>query len=117
MTVFLYWVAQAYSHHWGERLNNAGEWSLKQVFVSFAYETSILAGAAGPTVVLVGCWIAGTSTETAVTAVLWTAGLELLLLEVVPGIRHRLKLVDMAVQTVLGVSMGAGILGVRVLLH
>jgi len=67
--------------------------------------------------VLAGGWIAGTSTETAVTLVLWTAGLELVALEVVPGIRRQLRLRDLAIQSLLGISMGVGILGLRFVLH
>lgn len=117
ITMLLYWLAHSYAHQWASRFNKAGEWSLAELTVSFVHEVSILAGAAIPTVVLLLSWAPGASTETAVTAVLWTAGIELLLLEVLPGIRHGLQLRDLAVQTVLGISMGAGILGLRVVLH
>ena len=117
VTMVLYWVAHAYARQWASRYTKAGEWSLAELTASFVHEVSILAGAALPTSVLLVSWAAGASTETAVTAVLWTAGVELLLLEVLPGIRHGLRLRDLAVQTLLGVSMGVGILGLRVVLH
>ncbi|HVA75014.1 MAG TPA: hypothetical protein VNF71_10675 [Acidimicrobiales bacterium] len=117
ITMGLYWAAHAYSHHWASRLHKAGEWTLGEIKNSLRYEASILLGAALPLAVLAGGWIAGTSTETAVTLVLWTAGLELVALEVVPGIRRQLRLRDLAIQSLLGISMGVGILGLRFVLH
>lgn len=117
ITMALYWAAHAYSHHWASRLHRAGEWTVAEIKNSLRYESSILLGAALPLAVLLTGWAAGASTETAVTAVLWAAGIELVILEVVPGARHRLRPRDLAVQAMLGLSMGAGIFGVRFVLH
>lgn len=117
ITMVLYWAAHAYSHHWSSRLQRAHEWTLIEIRNSLRYEASILLGAAVPLAVLAGAWIAGSSIETGVTSVLWIAGAELLALEVIPGIRHRLRLRDLGIQTLLGLSMGLGILAVRFVLH
>jgi hypothetical protein len=117
ITMALYWAAHAYSHHWASRFHQADEWTLSELTISLRYESSILLGAAVPLAVLLGAWIAGATTETGVTAVLWTAGLELVALELVPGIRHRLQLRNLVVQALLGLSMGTGILGLRYVLH
>ncbi len=117
VTLGLYWVAHAYSHHWGSRLNRAGEWTVKELVLSLAHEASILVGALLPTAALVAAWLAGAGIQSAVTAVLWCAGIELVLLEVGAGLRHHIGLRDMVVQTLIGLSMGLGILGLRVLLH
>ncbi len=117
ITMALYWAAHAYSHHWTGRLHRAPEWTLGEIKASLTYEAPILLGAALPLVVLMGAWVTGATTETAVTAVLWTAGLELVALEVAPGLHHGLKLRELAVQSLLGISMGAGILGLRFVLH
>jgi hypothetical protein len=117
ITMALYWAAHAYAHHWTSRFHKAREWTLGEIRDSLRYEASILLGAALPLAVLLGAWIAGTTTETAVTWVLWIAGVELVALEVVPGVRHRLPVRDLAVQSVLGISMGLGILGLRFVLH
>lgn len=117
VTLGLYWVAHAYSHHWGSRLGQAGEWTLAEIALSLAHEASILVGAIVPTAALVAAWLAGAGIQSAVTAVLWCAGVELVLLEVGVGLRHHLGVRDMAVQSLIGLSMGLGILGLRVLLH
>lgn len=113
----IYWAGHAYTHHWSSRLRKAPEWTLGEITNSFRYETSILVGAALPLLVLAVAWSAGASIETAVTLVLWAAALELIALEVVPGIRHRLRPRDLAIQSLLGISMGIGMLGVRFVLH
>jgi hypothetical protein len=117
VTMALYWLAHGYSHHWGARLDQPGAWTFKEIAVSLGHELPILVGAIVPILVLVVAWAVGAGTETAVTAVLWTAGAELLLLEVVPGIRHHLKLRALALETLFGVSMGAGIYVLRLVLH
>ncbi|HET9077807.1 MAG TPA: hypothetical protein VFN68_12815 [Acidimicrobiales bacterium] len=117
VTVVLYWLAHAYSHHLGSRLTEARRWSLGEFRAALVHEVTILAGAVVPTVALVAAWIAGASTETGVTSELWTAGVELVALEVVVGIRSRLGAVDVLVQTAIGVGLGVGILAIRVLLH
>ncbi len=117
VTLALYWVAHAYSHHWGSRLDDSSTWSGREILDSLAHETPILAGAALPIAVLVVAWATGASKETAVTAVLWSAVAELAALEVVPGLRHRLRPRELVVQSVAGIVMGVGVLALRVLLH
>ncbi|HET6964095.1 MAG TPA: hypothetical protein VFH58_04935 [Acidimicrobiales bacterium] len=117
VTMGLYWLAHAYAHHWASRLGKAREWTVAEIVTSLAHEASILVGALVPAAVLAISWLAGVGIRTAVTAVLWTAGIEIVVLEVGAGLRHHLRLADMAVQSLIGVAMGLGILGVRVLLH
>lgn len=117
ITMTLYWAAHAYSHHWSSRLQSAHDWTIAELRNSLRYEISILAGAALPLATLTVVWLAGADIERGVTIVLWVAGLELVALEALPGIRHRLKLRSLAVQSLLGISMGVGILGLRFVLH
>lgn len=117
VTMVLYWVAHAYSHHWGARVGKAQEWSLRKLLLSLAHEVSILAGAALPIAVLSIEWASGVSTRTAVTGVLWAAAAELVVLEVVASLRQHLSARDVAVQTSIGAMMAGGVLTLRVLLH
>ena len=113
----LYWLAHAYSRHWGARLTGQPHWSLREFIDALGHESPILAGAALPLAVLLVDWLAGVSLETGVTAVLWTAGVEVALLEVAVGLRRRLGTRDLLVQSAIGMAFGLGILGLRVLLH
>lgn len=117
ITMALYWFAHAYSHHWASRFRTAPEWTFGEIRNSLRYEASILLGSSLPLAVLAGAWMVGASIEAGVTWVLWVAGVELVALEALPGIRHGLRLRDLAVQSLLGVSMAVGILGLRFVLH
>ena len=116
ITIVLYWVAHTYAHYYGSRFKKAAEWSLPELAVSLAHEASILVGAAFPAVVLLVAWAAGASAESAVNAVLWAAVFELFLLELVVGIRNRLRVHDLAFQTAISIILGGGVLGLHVLL-
>jgi hypothetical protein len=117
ITIALYWLAHAYSHHWGSRIRQSAEWTIKEIVSSLAEEATILAGASIPAAVLVGAWLGGASVETGVSAVLWAAGVEVVMLEIATGLRRRLGLHDLMVQSLMGMVIGVGILAVRILLH
>ncbi|MDA8044649.1 MAG: hypothetical protein M0Z30_05340 [Actinomycetota bacterium] len=117
VTLVLYWLAHAYAHHWGSHLQRPGEWSLKEIGRSAAHEASILLGAVLPVAVLLLAWVTGVSRETAVTAVLWTAGGELVAMELAAGLLRHARVRDLAVQVGMGLTMGLGILALRVMLH
>jgi len=134
LVIALYWLAHAYSHHLGSRLQRPVEWTLRDFvaalaheaailegallpFAALAHEAAILEGALLPFAALAGAWLVGASLESGVTAALWCAGVEIVVLEVIAALRRRLRSRDVMVETVIGVAMGLGILGVRVLLH
>lgn len=114
----LYWLGHAYARFWGSRLEEEGaNWSAAEILRSLWGEAPILVGASLPAVALLLSWAAGASIETAVTAVLWEAGAELVILEIVVGIRRHFGWRDMTIQTLIGVTMALGILVLRVILH
>jgi len=117
LVIALYWLAHAYSHHLGSRLQRPVEWTLRDFVAALAHEAAILEGALLPFAALAGAWLVGASLESGVTAALWCAGVEIVVLEVIAALRRRLRPRDVMVETVIGVAMGLGILGVRVLLH
>lgn len=117
VTIGLYWLAHAYSHHWASRLQAESAWTGRQLAGALAREAPILAGALIPVAVLAVAWSTGASIETGVTAELWSAGVEIALLEVVVGLRRHMRRRDMAIQTAIGVALGLGILALRILLH
>ena len=117
LVIALYWLAHAYAHHLGSRLQRPTEWTLRDFAAALAHEAAILEGALLPFAALVGAWLVGASLETGVTAALWCAGVEIVVLEVIAALRRRLRPRDVVVETVIGVTMGLGVLAVRVLLH
>jgi hypothetical protein len=113
----LYWLAHAYARHLGSRFRQPAAWDFDEVLVSLAHEATILVGAVLPLAALVGAWLAGARVESGVTAALWCAGVELVVLEVAAGLRRKQRLRDTVVETGIGIAMGLGILAIRLLLH
>lgn len=118
VTLGMYWLAHAYSHHWGSRFQmTVTRWGVSEFMTSMVYESAILAGGLLPVVALMVAWAAGSNLQTGVTATLWCAGAELALLEVGVGVKNRLPPLDLAAQSLVGVLLGLGVLMLRVLLH
>lgn len=117
VTIGLYWLAHAYAHHWGSRVQEEAQWSIAEIVDALKQEASMLVGAAIPATVLLIAWMAGAGIEDAVTAVLWSAGVELVALEIAVGVLRHFGVRDLAVQTVIGAGMGLGILVLRLVLH
>jgi hypothetical protein len=117
LALALYWIADTYAHHLGNRLERPSEWTPAEIVAALAHEAALLKGALLPILATVIAWAVGANLETGVTAALWTAGVELLALEVTAGVRRRLPLREMVAETVVGASLGGGILGLRLLLH
>ena len=117
MTLMLYWLGHAYADLWGSRLHGEDKGFLAQMLDSLRQEAAILAGAALPLLVLLVAWWDGAALETAVTAVLWAAAAELVALEAVVALRRHSGLLDLVIQTLVGLSLGVGILVLRVVLH
>ncbi len=117
LALTLYWIAETYARHLGNRLERPSEWTPAQIVAALGHEAALLKGAALPVLTTVIARAVGANLETGVTAALWTAGIELMALEVTAGLRRRLPLREMVIETVVGACLGGGILGLRVLLH
>jgi hypothetical protein len=117
ISVAVYWISHAYARHWSWRLDHSFAWTATELFSSLAFESTLLIGALLPVLVLGVAWVAGFSREAAVTAVLWCAAMELVLLEILTAVRRRLSARDLLVQAALGILMAVGILLMRLVLH
>lgn len=117
ITLVLYWVAHAYADHWGSRLAGSGDWTLREFIRSLGREAPILAGAALPLAVMVVGWMAGATLKTDVTILLWFSAAEIVVLELAVGLRRHASVKELVVDSLIGITLGVGILAVRVLLH
>jgi len=117
LALVLYWLAHAYACHLAERLKRPEEWQPRDIGVTLLHEAALVKGAALPIVALLLSWLAGASLSTGVAAALWTAAVELVLLEVAAGVGRKLPPREMAVEVVLGAALAVGILGIRIVLH
>jgi len=113
----LYWMLHAYSTVLGLRL--AGRWRLSAATIgrALAYHQAVLRGAAIPLAVLLLAWAAGAAHSTAVLYALWSTILGLVALELAAGVRLRASPRELLTQAAVGLSMGVGILSLKVVLH
>jgi hypothetical protein len=117
VAMVLYWLAHGYAEHWASHLLRSDEWSTAEIWSSLVWEAPILLGAVVPILVLLLSWVAGGSTEAAVTAALWASAVEIVLLELGAGLFRHDRARDIAIQVLMGVTMGLGILALRLTLH
>jgi hypothetical protein len=117
VAMVLYWLAHGYAEHWAAHLQRSDNWSTAEIWSSLVWEAPILLGAVGPILVLLLAWVAGGSTEAAVTAALWVSVVEIVLLELGAGLFRHDRVRDVAIQVLMGVTMGLGILALRLTLH
>jgi hypothetical protein len=116
LALVLYWLAHAYSRHFETRLARPRDHGLRWFLPALLQEASILKGASFPIVALLCAWLARAPLSTGVLVALWTAGIELLVVELLAGIRRKLPPRQIAMEVLLGAALGAGVLCIRVLL-
>ena len=117
LALVLYWLAHAYSGYFGDRAESGAAFSPRRFLHAVAHEAALLKGAVLPVAALLVAWVFRSPLSLAVTIALWTAALELVLLEVAVGVRRKLSVVELAFELSLGLLLAGGILGVRLLLH
>lgn len=117
LTLALFWLAHAYAHSLGQRLESGAGWSPGRLASSLRHEMTILRGSVLPLVVLLLARASGASTSTAVGAALVSASVLLFLLELIAGARTRQSAARVALQVLVGAVLAVGILGLKVVLH
>jgi hypothetical protein len=117
IAVVLYWFAHSYADVLGLRLSQQRVIKWEELWSTFAQDWSIVRGASAPLLALLVAWAAGASQETAVTVGVWTAVAGLIVFELAAGIRSRAKPVELALEVLVGATMGLAILVLRALLH
>jgi VIT1/CCC1 family predicted Fe2+/Mn2+ transporter len=113
----LYWLAHAYASVLGRRLATHERLTASALRRALLHDWALVRGAAIPLVVLLIAWAAGAAQETAVTAALWSAVAALVAFELLAGIRSRASPGELALEVGVGLTMGLGIIAMKVLLH
>lgn len=62
-------------------------------------------------------WVCGAGQQTAITAALWSAVGSLVALELIAGLRSRATPSELVFEAAVGMSMGMGILALKIVLH
>jgi hypothetical protein len=113
----LYWLAHAYADMLGQRLEKRAQLTATGLGRTLLHDWAIMRGGAVPLFVLLACWAAGASQESAVTIDLWVTAGNLLAYELLAGLRARSRPTELLLEGCVGAAMGLGILALRVILH
>jgi hypothetical protein len=117
LAVVLYWFAHSYSDVLGLRLAEHESFSWGELWQTFSRDWAIAKGASPPLLVLVVAWATGASQITGVTAAVWSIVASLIVFELAAGIRSKARPLELALEVLVGASMGIAILVLRALLH
>jgi hypothetical protein len=113
----LYWLAHAYATMVALCLAGSERLGVGALGRALRHDASILAGAAVPVLVLLVCWLAGASQQTAVSAAVWSTLACLVVFELAAGLRSSSTPGELVLGVGVGLAMGAGILALRIILH
>ncbi|HEV7938536.1 MAG TPA: hypothetical protein VGP18_11000 [Solirubrobacteraceae bacterium] len=117
LAVVLYWFAHSYSDVLGLRLTEYESFSWAELWQTFSRDWAIAKGASVPLLVLLVAWTMGASQTTGVTAAVWSIVASLIAFELAAGVRSKARPLELALEVLVGASMGIGILALRALLH
>jgi hypothetical protein len=117
LALALYWLAHAYAHTLGERLDSQTPLTAAGFLRSLLHDLAIVRGASIPVLALLISSAFGASLATAVLLALWTSALAVVAFELVAGIRAGLRGRELIVQVGVGAVMGLAIIALRAVLH
>lgn len=117
VTMILIWLAHSYSQITGERVQKGEHLTVGLVFRKLEHELPILTGAAVPLVVVLFGWVTGASLQSSLSAGVYAAAITLVVVEVIAAIEARLTGWELVLQTVLGIVLGLGIYGLKLIYH
>ncbi len=117
IAVALYWLAHTYASVIGRRLMGGERLTPAALGWALAHDWAIVRGAAIPLLALLVAWVTGAAQETAVTAALWSAVASVIAFELAAGVRSGASRSELVLDLSVGVTMGVGIIALRVLLH
>jgi hypothetical protein len=117
IAVGLYWLAHAYASVLGQRLVAHERLTVGALGRALLHDWAIVRGAAVPLLALLLAWAAGAGREASVNAALWSTVAGLIAFELLAGVRSRASRRELALEVCVGVTLGVGILALKILLH
>jgi hypothetical protein len=113
----LAWLARAYADLLGRRLERGERLTAAALVHALREDSAIVRGATVPLVVLVLAWALGATQQTGVTAALYSSIASLIALELLAGVRAGANARELALEAVVGATIGSAILALKVILH
>jgi hypothetical protein len=115
--IVLYGLAHAYATYTAQRLRERRRLSFAGLLAAAEHELPLLGGAAIPLLTVILFGLGGASLGTAVTAATWMAAVVVFAIELIAGLRARLKGRELIAHVALGAGLGCLVIAVRILLH
>lgn len=117
IAMLLYWIAHSYADVLGLRLLEQEPFGWRTLGQTFARDWTIVKGASVPLLALLVAWATGAEQATALAVGVWAAVASLIAFEFAAGIRSQAKPAELALEVLVGATMGLAILALRALLH
>jgi hypothetical protein len=113
----IYWLAHSYAQVLARRLRTHDRLTPGALWRGLAREVALIRGAAIPVIVLLIAWASGASQAHAVTAALWSSVATLISFELLAAGRAPATLPERGLELGVGVTIGLGIMLLKIVLH
>lgn len=113
----LYWLAHSYARVLGRRLQSREPLTVASLGAALRNDWPLLRGASVPLLALLVAALAGAGRGVAVSAAVWSAIASIAGFEAVAAARSRATGGELAIEVAIGLTMGLGILALKIVLH
>jgi hypothetical protein len=117
IAMLLYWLVHGYARFTAQQLSESRPVELSELGHAMWHEVPVVLGAVPPLIALAITWAVGGSLSAGIAAAIWADVGLIFLIEVGSGIRAKQRGLDLAVQAVLGVTLGVLIIVLHLVLH
>lgn len=117
LAMVLLWLAHSYAQITGHRLAKGEQLTPRLIWHHMEHEAPILAGAVVPLLTVVIFWASGAKLGPALSAGIWADVGMIVVINVVAAFVSELTGIAILIQTSVGVILGVGIIGVKLIFH
>jgi hypothetical protein len=117
LAMVLLWLAHSYAQITGHRFEKGEQLTPRMIWHHMAQEAPILAGAVVPLLTVIAFWAAGSNLGDALSAGIWADVAMIVVINVVAAFVSDLTGIAILVQTAVGVTLGIGIIVVKLIFH
>ena len=117
IATMLSWLAHSYAVVLGDRLEGGKRIGGFELVRALMRERALLRGTVIPMAVLLVFWAAGRSQTAGVSAAIWSVIVSLFLYEMIAAVRSKATPREFALDVCVGLTLGIGILALKIVLH
>ena len=113
----IYWLAHSYAEVLARRLRTHDRLTPSALWRGLAKEAALMRGATIPIIVLLAAWASRVTLADAVTAAVWSSVATLICFELLAALRAPATLQERALELGVGVTIGLGVVLLKIVLH